>query len=629
MHTVTFVSYIFILIFQCNYCKLLAGQPETEKATDMLVRCAVEGQTKNLPENQIIFIPLTGKSLSIDSLDGTEVLLKSLGRIKKWAITLVDITMTAILNLINDYSSRMQNYIIYCRGSTEFLRIIEGLERLEIFNARAKFLLVFSSALDQNQEAYFSVLKTLQKYEMFKVVLLVPDSSDIKSIKVFKSAPFKNGTCSMNQLSFINFCEDGSLKTSSSWYSQQIPKTLSSCKIKVVYTHYLPYIIHMEHQNYLKPEEFLMHGLDIALLANMLSHKNITIEYLLTNISGDVYTDKSSAGAVGKIYKRKAHIAIAGYAQTLPRMRLLDCSFRYNTESLVWVVPQEHLPSIDTVGLISIIKFNVWLLLILLVSITTSIILLLTKRTKLELEEFQKLVATFVTVLLASLNFYTHLLPRTSEVRVVFSVTLIFALIFNAAFTTYLTSVLARGVTTTEKYQTVNDIKKYNLSIIRAPNSERAFANNQTTDYELFQKAEVCEIGFHNNCFDQVTLKKNTAFLVEKGAADYVKVEYLKQEALSFHLNLLMVKGFWGYDMINGLISYSVDSGLATIWMKSALDFNKTERPFTNRKSRSKRKLMGFKDLRLVFVFVVLGYLTGFSVFVIEVLIIKWKPKRL
>lgn len=623
MYTVTFVLYILILSFQCNFCKLLAEQSKTE--LDMLVQCAVEGQTKNLPENQIILIPLL---LNSEYLDGTEMLLKTIGRLKKWAVTLVDITMTVILKYFDDYSSRTQNYIIYCKGSAEFLQIIEGLERLEVFNARAKFLLLFSSTVNQNQEALFSVFETLQKYEMYKVVLLIPDSSDVKSVNIFKSVPFKNGTCSLNQVSLISVCRNGVLKTGSPWYLQQIPKTFSSCKIKVVCTHYLPYIIHME-QNYLKPEKFLMHGLDIALLANMLFQKNITIQFLLSNISGEVYTDKSSTGAVGKIYKRKAHIAIAGYAQTFTRMRFLDCSFRYNTESLVWVVPQEHLPFMDTVGLISIIKFNVWLLLVLLVTVTTSIILLLTKRTKLELDDFQKLVATFVTVLLASLNFYTHLLPRTPEVRVVFSVTLMFALIFNAAFTTYLTSVLAREVTTTEKYQTVNDIKKYNLSIIRAPNSERAFANNQTTDYELFQKAQVCEIGFHNNCFDQVTLKKNTAFLVEKGAADYVKVEYLKQEILSFHLNLLMVKGFWGYDMINDLISYSVDSGLATKWMNSALDFNRKERPFIERKSRSKRKLMGFKDLRLVFVFVVLGYFTGFCVFVIEVLMLKWKPKRL
>lgn len=621
MHTVTFVLYILILTFQCNFCKLLAEESETE--LHVLVQCAVEGQIKNLPENQSILIPLLSNS---EYLDGTEMLLKTLGRIKKWAVTLVDITMTVILKSVENYTSRTQNYIIYFRESAEFLEIIEGLERLEVFNARAKFLLLFSSAVNQNQEALF---ETLQKYEMYKVVLLIPNSSDVKSVNIFKSLPFKNGTCSLNQMSLISVCRNGVLKTNFPWYLQQIPKTFSSCKIKVVCTHYLPYIIYMEHQNYLKPEEFLMHGLDIALLANMLFHKNITIQFLLSNISGEVYTNKSSAGAVGKIYKRKAHIAIAGYAQTFTRMRFLDCSFRYNTESLVWVVPQEHLPFMDTVGLISIIKFNVWLLLVLLVTVTTSIILLLTKRTKLELDDFQKSVATFVTVLLASLNFYTHLLPRTPEVRVVFSVTLMFALIFNAAFTTYLTSMLAREVTTTEKYQTVNDIKKNNLSIIRAPNSERAFANNQTTDYELFQKAQVCEIGFHTNCFDQVTLRRNTAFLVEKGAADYVKVEYLKQEILSFHLNLLMVKGFWGYDMINDLISYSVDSGLATKWMNSALDFNKKERPFIERKSRSKRKLMGFKDLRLVFVFVVLGYFTGFCVFVIEVSMLKWKPKRL
>ncbi|XP_066148353.1 uncharacterized protein [Euwallacea fornicatus] len=617
------VCVILLLPLQFSSGNLLKHLiPEVDR--NVLVQCIVEGEQKFAVRHKAILISLAPTEQDANDhafIMSSTLLTEQLSKFRKWSLILANLSQGSIEAPDKKLVRTIHNYIIYFRHKGELVQTINQMSDVQVLNPHANFLIVTSTRF-KDRSIVTEVFETLKKYDILKAVLLTADPNNTKGFKLYGLIPFKNSTCSYNvekDVFLMDYCNNGTFAQGTIWYSYKIPKVFHSCELTVVYIEVPPYTINMSRVHKLEPDRFIHHGQEIGILR-------------------EIYANKTSSGALQVLLEKRAHIAIGGYTISPPRLKYFDCSFPYGMEVLVWVVPHERIPVNDLIGLASIIKLDVWLVLGLLFATTTIIIIAVAKHNKNERELYKCPEEAVLIMLLTYVNLTVGYLPKTHEVRIVFSMVLLFALILNAVYTTYLISVLANSDKYQEKYQTVEDIKKYNLIVYRPPNTERYFKTNETLDSELIDKSKVCLSGVNRRCFADIATYRNSAFLVQKSVLKYVEDFYLSpshdhllralpRPVVSFQMNFLMIKGFWGFDKVNDLILMALDSGLAAKWMRVGKnpDLIKKSALVENSKLDQGNTILDFNDLRFVFLFVIVGYGIGVVVFAGEILRARYK----
>ncbi|XP_066253100.1 uncharacterized protein [Euwallacea similis] len=595
--------------------------PEVDR--NVLVQCIVEGEQQFAIPHKSILISLALTEQDADDhsfILSSTLLTGQLSKFRKWSLMLANLSQGSIEAFDKTLARSIHNYIIYFRRKGELTQTINQMNDVHVLNPHAHFLIVTSTRF-KDRAIVTEVFEELKKYEILKAVLLTADPNNTRGFKLYGLIPFKNNSCTYNvekDVFLMDYCNNGTFVQGTNWYSYKIPKVFHSCELTVVYIEVPPYTINMSRVRKLEPYQFIHHGQEIGILSNIFAYMNITLKFIRSDILGEIYPNKTSFGALRVLLEKRAHIAIGGYTISPPRLKFFDCSFPYGIELLLWVVPHEHIPVNDLIGLASIIKFDVWLVIGLLFATTTIIIIVVAKRKRNERELYKCPEEAVLIMLLTYVNLTVGYLPKTHEVRIVFSMVLLFAFILNAAYTTYLISVLANSNKYQEKYQAVEDIKKYNLKVYRPPNSERFFKTNESLDSELMDKSKVCLSNVDGRCFVDVAMHRNSAFLVQKSVLNYVEDYYLSpshdhllralpKPVVSYQMNFLMIKGFWGFEKVNDLIIMAVDSGLAAKWMRvgKSPDLMNRSAVVENSKLDRGKTMLDFNDLSSIFTLVV------------------------
>lgn len=565
-------------------------------------------------------------------ITSSSLLLDGLSVSMKWTVVVANVNKGNIIIPKHGRANTIFNYIIFFRQSTELVEILQALRRMQVLNPHARFLIVSSTKFNFVNPVIKEIFRSLHSYHVLNAVLLIGDPSSEFSFNVFKLMPFWNNTCNPNidkDVAEIDSCTNGTFLLESEWYNEEIPKTFQSCELKVAYAEWPPYAVDMDNISTLAPSEFLEHGIDVGMVANIFAYMNVSLMFIKTEGIGEIYPNSTATGPFRSLYDHQADIAVGGISQTLLRMVVFDCSFTYKVEELVWVVPHEHLVLTELVGLASIIKFNVWIGIAALCSTTTAIILMFAKKSEVERKMFKSPSNTVQSMLLATVNLPSGMLPKIHETRLIFSMVLLFALIFNAAYTTYLTSVLTKADLYREKYANVTDIQDNNLKVYISPNADRFFQKNDTLDYKLVQTATTCPITSYSRCLGDVAIHKNATILAPKGFVEYIKNSYIStsnsyllhllKPVVSYQLNIVMVKGFWGYERVNTLLNNAMASGLAAKWMTVPKNNNNFISKVVVESELSKgSNTLNFKTLQFVFYLLVAGDMVAIVVFCVE-----------
>lgn len=628
-----------ILTVLCVHCLNLQHYLTSKVDKNVLVQCIVNGERKFATEYTtfLISVALTEQDMNDQSvLTSSILLIQQISSLRKWSLIVANLTEGSLLTT-DQRCDTIYNYIIYFRHSGEFLATMNQLDSDNVLNPHAKFLIVTTTNFDKPTAIVQEIFEVLRMYEVLNAVLLIPDSKRI--FNLFGMIPFKNDSCNYNVENngvLIDYCSNGTFELDAEWYNYKIPDVFTSCNLKVVYTEVSPYVINMEGFDKLNGKSFTEHGLEIGVLTNTFAYMNVSLEFIGSDSVGNVYPNKTSSGALKMLQNKKGHIAIGGYGLTLERLDLFDSSFGYITESLVWVVPHEHIPIFELISLASVIKLDVWLVIILLTVTTSLIIIFIAKHTPGERDLFKNPTDAVLNMLLTYFNLTVGSLPKTHEVRTIFSMILLFALVFNAAYTTFLISVLAPQGQYREKYLNVTDIRKYNLAVARAPNTERYFKTNVSSFDEIIQESTVCNFNLETWCFDDVALSRNSALLIPLSVAKYKGSKYrssaggyllraLPLPVVSYQVNFFMIKGFWGFERINKLLMKAVEAGLTSKWMNipENNDVNKTL--VENPKLDQEKNTLDFSDFQFIFCLIAVFYLITIVIFISEIIIFKYK----
>ncbi|CAG9761092.1 unnamed protein product [Ceutorhynchus assimilis] len=626
--------FVFFFIVSCY-----SSASDKNVNRDSFVKCILEGEELYGKPSKPIFISLPISEQDLDdssAMVSHSMLINNISDYKKWPLIIANITKEDMTNQKVRTANNIHNYIIYFRHSGELRKSIDLINERRVLNPHANFLIVTTTHFENAKPIINEIFTVLKEFQILKSVLLMGDPKDKSNFNLFSLIQFRDATCKNNaeeDIELIDTCRHGNFTLNTKWYDFYIPKVFKSCTLKIVYTEVPPYIVNMKNKDFLSRDEFTSHGFEIGIITNIFAYMNISLIFMESDAIGDIDFDGKVTGSLGVLFKKEADLAIGGFSLTLDRMKFFDSSIPYFFEYLVWVVPHEHIPLGEILSITTITHYDVWIVIALLSVTTGSLIIFLANHTKEESSIFKRPGRAIQNLLTTMLNIPVDLVPKSHAVRMVFSMVLVFAIIYNTAYTTYLTSVLAESNRYTEKYNDVNDIDKQNLSIYLAPNTKRFFQISTTVHYNLVHRGKYCKVHDYDNCLDDVAMHRNASFLAQREFVKYAIDDYLSAShtqllrvlptsVISYQVSFLMVRGFWGLERVNSLLNNAVTSGLARKWMHTRKNHSSAKVSAENVVEGS--TTLTFKNLVFVFYLVLSGHAIATFAFIAEVLIYKY-----
>lgn len=645
------VIFTLLVVLRLSSASLL-NRFEEKTERNLFVSCMVNGEINFALKSKPILISLALTDSTTDDnplILSSTLLTRSLSQVGYWPLLIANFTKVLEDKSIDILSQTIKNYIIYFRETKQFITTLKKLDHLKAFNPHGYYLVVTTTYFDDDKSVIKEVFETLMKYEVLNAVLLITDPEKKEKLNLYGLVPFNNGYCTKNvtesYITLLDYCINGSYMIGNDWYGHKVPKSFTNCELKVAYAEVAPYVINMKGKTYLRPSEFDYHGIEISLIANVFFNMNITLKFFRT----DVRNDENSSITLGWLKDKKVDIVIGSYSENVDRFNNFDTSFSYITDSLVWVVPHENIHTNNLVDLWNIVKLEVWLIILLLTVISTLALVAFAHLREEKCYSNWKRATQMLLLIYINVPFKCHFTSPGS--RLIVSMILVFALIFSAIYITCLMSFLTSENSFVEKFQNVEDIRKYKLQEYISYGSEQVsevdipLPQDNTTNTNYY---EICQIVIDQTCFDGVALYRNTAFVVQKSLMDYDIRAYLtpKQAELlkvllppivTFQIKFFMIRGFWGFEQVNSMVMKVFESGLVDKWSKNAKVFNNKHQTNCEHnltidnllEFEEKTKVLYLQDLAFAFYFVLGGLVLATFVFFVEIFIYKYDSYKL
>lgn len=626
---------LFLKLFQITAVTAALQAPRNSDFAIDFVNCITANEKVFQSSSKDIVVVLP--KLAIDDIECTrqlcaDAIIRKLFKYKKRTFLIVN----PIKGAISMDASAIQGYFLaFCRPE-KFVTILEFLSQNQMINRRAYFVIT-SLRKDRNCENDRSVAdklaEVIYKYSIINAVLLVNDFNDEAVFNLYNFQYFRNKTCRVSpekSVSKVNTCRRGKYEKKLLWYTVDIPKIFKSCELNVVYLDIPPYVIDLVEGNNLPKAEFGTHGLEVGVIANIFALMNVTLNFIKGPGLGSVFNNHTATGSFTYLVDNRAHVAIGGYSHTAPRFKMFDCGYPYYFESIAWAVPHLHVPVWDMANLID---YQVWIMIFLLISTVTSVIVILARLYTNESEAYRNILNTFGNVVIVANNLPVKLLPRSQNIRLVFSLLLLFALTFNAAYTTYLTSVFTNAARHKEKYDNLKDVIPDNLTAYVSPNGDRFFRNNNTLSHVLLKHAKLCQVHEYHRCLTEVAVHHNACLLGQGSFLNYIRNNYISDTQrqlirvlprdVSYPVTFIMTKGFWGFARVNKLLEEAMASGLAIKWMQFE------QNPRSPKTATSSTELaLSFENTVILFAVMLVGYLLGLAAFCIELILDQYQKRK-
>ncbi|XP_060531208.1 uncharacterized protein LOC132704907 [Cylas formicarius] len=311
---------------------------------------------------------------------------------------------------------------------------------------------------------------------------------------------------------------------------------------------------------------------------------------------------------------------------------------------MVWCAPHDPIPTLQWLALLAVIQPDVWILLVVSILLSTCVIYAIAKRSPIERNSYKDPGLIFQNILIMSVNFSVNLLPKTVRVRLVIAMILFLAFSYNSAYQTDLVSILAQDNKFEEKYVSVNDIYRYNLTTYFTANTERFFQDDTLASRTILSKYVSCEVKNYELCVKQVMVEKKAAVCFPKTFLEYmIKIYttnanpkvlqcFMSEPVVTFPLNFVMFKGIWIYERVNLLLNRILASGLIEKWGRIPKYLHRKDHSLDDfgldDPDADGTKTLSFHNLKFVFVFMVFGHIVASFVFVVEITYDRYKNKK-
>ncbi|KAJ8982952.1 hypothetical protein NQ317_005269 [Molorchus minor] len=491
-----------------------------------------------------------------------------------------------------EYVYKSYSYIIQIRKEGEFANNIKRLKSFMSWNPHAKFLVVSPTIFPNSHAIAVEVIQELWSHNVINAAVLLTDKTNTTIFNLFSWEPYSNSSCADNFSTtiVIDRCAFGVTDGNRSWFEEKISKEVYNCSVKVKYVEWPPFVNRVDHKNGVPMEQ--NPGMEVNILNMIANTLNVHLIYNQTSHGfwGHIFENGTATKDLKHLLNNEIDIAIGGYGKTHYRCLYLDCSRSFIQESLVWCVPHEPI-IVGFKNMINILRTEVWMLILCVYLVVTFFIWFISYKNIDESRSYKKFLICLQKNFAILIGFAIHILPKTSKVRCILSMFILFSLILNAVYTSYLTSILSTP-SYVEKYDKMESIYQHKLKTFFMPNSVYFFQNyegrkqankiNNVPMSLIMEKFQKCSD--ISTCLGNITTNKDSAVCLPQLYKQYLannvndirkkmsSVYCLKESLVTIHVNIIMRKGFPLYKSFDDVLKRIISAGFISKWEKDNLE---------------------------------------------------------
>lgn len=491
-----------------------------------------------------------------------------------WSFQVAHLNITN--NLFTDITKE-NNYLIYIKHPYELFPVLKSLKNAMSKNYRPKLMIVSSTVFKNPQVVASDLIALLEQEGVTKALVFLAEENNSTRYAIHYWYSYSKLTYNHTELP-INYCSFGVLKNYNTRAQEVISKCRTNCEIKVYYTAHPPYVINAE-MGFQSSNYFFSQGFEINLLNMIVGHLNLTVKYFHSgDFWGEVYENGTITGDFRLLLNKSADVLIGSYTKTELRETYFELSLTYVNEYMVWCV--SYMPIFQFKSIVDIFTVKIWILVILVYVLVSACVWTLSLSTKNESDQYKSLIFVLFNDFSVLLSISLNLRPRTLRVRYIMVLFFLFTIMVSSAYTSYLTSILSTP-RYQQKYSSMGDIYKHNLTTYMMPNSISRF----TDDFDSVNDVPVSLIrrkwiSCYNlsECLEKVSRSETDAVCIMKLYKDYlmtireIPVYCMNQNIVIFYVNMVMRKGFPHGQVFNIITNRIISSGFLSKWMQDLLN---------------------------------------------------------
>ncbi|XP_053672276.1 uncharacterized protein LOC128722623 [Anopheles nili] len=481
-------------------------------------------------------------------------------------------------------TEKAKNYLMLIGDSSELAAPIRQLRHLPTWNPLAQVVVLFTTELTPLvfEIEVRNVLQELFDNSVLNVNVMV-QRFNTSVLEVWTWFPYEGGGCADNidRLRLVDECEyaqldqDPDRPTAPAWvfrerhhfadYGPKIPKYYNYCPLKVSTSIWEPFVVgnasHIEK------------GLEVLMLDAITARMRLIPVYSVIEAARATapITADNQTGLYADVLQRRTDLMVGGLHENPVSRRLLSATIPYYQDDLTWCVPTaRHAPKWLNVFII----FNVWTWLIAIGIIFAAAGLLYRFNV---VERLYQVNYTWMLLqsLALSLSVYAHYWPRRVSIRLFLIGYMFYGLHWNAAYHSFLISVLTRP-----RYEpqiaTVGQAIEAGFAFAGAANTRGHFEKPDARSRHI--AAAYRECASLDRCLGRLRTERTIAIAISRahssnspaiGEAElycFAKADNI----YTYSVSMLAKKDFHLLPKINELIRRISESGLLGKWQKES-----------------------------------------------------------
>nr|QMS80363.1 ionotropic receptor [Histia rhodope] len=525
-------------------------------------------------------------------------------------------------------------FVIIVDSYSEFTHAASRLIRLRNWNPHGKFLILlysFDNIYYLKQIEY--IFTCLFRYNVLNVVVLVPHIRNIRATIIYTWEPFEppkycgyyNETAE-NRIKVADFCEKGHLKNNTTLFENVVPIDMMSCVVNILAIEKQPFIGKDDNVQEANIERFLIN--------EVLSTINMKTNYIITNKSRGERFYNEWNGALKKIVSKKFNVLLGGIFPDFDVHEDFQCSNTYLEDSYTWVVPRAH-PRPPWVALTIIFHKTVWLSVLIGFTISALSWKFLSTVSG-DSTYYTSIDHCLLSTWLCILGLTTHIRPKKESLRIFFVFFNIYCIIFITAYQTKLFDVLTNP---SFEYQIANveELIDSGLKFGGFEELHDLFYNSSDPFDNLIGSQWVIVENMSNAMVD-VVVHRNFSVLCSRLELTYLsatmpqlsdsighhKYYAFKTNVFTVPIELIAMRGYALVEKFSEILEAFKQSGIVSGIRRHYVTFAERKRASIILKLQSQQndvRALTIQHLQGGFLALVLGYVGGIIVFIVELII--------
>ncbi|XP_034830029.2 glutamate receptor U1-like, partial [Maniola hyperantus] len=353
-------------------------------------------------------------------------------------------------------------FVIIVDSFQEFTYLARKIIRSRFWNPHGKFLiLLYRLTKDDGEyrEEVENILSCLFKYNVINVVVLVPQSRNVRNALIYSWKPYDppkycgyfNETAK-NRLLFENACERGVINSKGNIFKDKLPSHMHGCGLKILALEKQPFVSRYNDDP----------NLEKTLIKNLLQSLNFSVsfEIIFNEFRGERNEEGVWDGALKELVVRKGQILLGGIFPDFDVHEDFECSSTYLADSYTWVVPRAN-PAPPWSSLTAAFEKEVWYLATVIFFVCVFTWKILGKLSG-DTNYNSTFNHCFINSWIVLYGFSAYVRPNKASLRIFFVFLNIYCVLFMTAYQTKLIIVL-RHPTFGYQIKTIQDLVQSGL----------------------------------------------------------------------------------------------------------------------------------------------------------------------